>query len=263
MDHTCTPGCLDVGVWSSFRAEVVGRRIARFGVSHPCRGGLTSNRIPSGLMTRATGVFVCWPTVNTDVSLSLRIAGTNRLTRTVSSEPSTTPSGGMTPWNSLTRTRQRLLKAIAHLMGDSEFTRRELEQQVDETDLSGIVDDQDLISVRTGMLNNLVSEDNYLVKTHQSDRVPFVLYVGGEDSDDETLTGLRPSELRRLVEKVLRLHRVEGADLEHIDFADIGDVVTKVNALVGKTVFIIVSDPNVYRLHTVALERVEDHLETG
>jgi len=261
MSHTRMDGSSDMSVWSWLPAENVGDCTARL---VPGEGLVRINpgdsRTPSSPMTGATGGFVLRCTDNGVVSLSLRSAGKTSLTSLVSSKRKTPPSGGMTSWNSLTNTRKRLLKATAVIMKDEEFTRRELQDAVADTDLSSVVEDQDSINVRTGMLNSLVTDDQYLVKTHQSDRVPFALYVGGEDSDDETLTGLRPSELRSLVDKVLRLEGLAGADVSHIDFTDLGDVVVKVNALVGRPVLIIVSDPNKYRMHTNALQTVRTRL---
>jgi len=260
MSRTLTGERSAMSVRSRLPEEIVANCIARLAPGEDLDGANPGNgRTPSSPMTGATGDFVSRPTDKGVVNLSLRSADKTVLTHPVSSKRKT-PIQGMTQWNSLSNTRQRLLKATAYIMGGEEFTRRDLQDAVAETDLSSVVDDQDSINVRTGMLNKLVEEDQYLVKTHQSDRVPFVLYVGGNDSDDETLTGLRESELRRLVEKVLRLEGHAGTDVSHINFNDLGDVVVKVNGLVGRPVLTIVSDPNEYQMSTSALQMIKPRL---
>lgn len=261
MSHTLTGERPAMSVWIWFPEEIVGNCTARLAPGEDLDGVYPGNgRTPSSPMTEATGDFVYLTMDNGVVSLSPRSAGKTILTSSVSSKRKTPNSKGMTSWNSLSNTRQRLLRAIAFIMASEEFTRRELQDAVAATDLSSVVDDQGSINVRTEMLNNLVEEDRYLVKIHQSDRVPFVLYVGGNDSDDETLTGLRESELQRLVEKVLRLEDHAGTDVSHINFNDLGDVVVKVNAIVGRPVLTIVSDPNEYRMSASALQTVKSYL---
>lgn len=262
MSHTLTVGWSAMSVWSRFPEEIVANCTARLEPGDDlCGVDPGDGRIPSRPMTRATGDFVSEPKDNGVVNFSLRAAGKTVLTSSfVSSKHQPPPSGGTTSWNSLTSTRQRLLKATTFLMGSDEFTRRELQDAVASTDLSSVVDDQDSINVRTGMLNNLVEDDHYLVKTHQSDKVPFVLYVGGNGPDEETFTGLRESELRRLVEKVLRLEGQADSDVSHIDFSDLGDVVVKVNGLVERPVLTIVSDPNEYRMSSSGLKTVKSRL---
>ncbi|WP_256392787.1 hypothetical protein [Natronoarchaeum rubrum] len=177
------------------------------------------------------------------------------------SKPTKSRSTTLTNWNDLpSDTRRRLLKAIAVTQGTDEFTRRDLEESIDETDLSQVVDDQSEIVVRTKMLNKLVEEDGYLTKTHQSDGVPFVLYVGDHADPDDPLTGLTPSELSRMVREVLKKEGRGNASVDHIDFRYMGEVCTKVNMMLSDTVLIIVSDPNEYRLRKSALSEIRNHI---
>jgi hypothetical protein len=166
------------------------------------------------------------------------------------------------PFDELSHTRQRLLKAVAVTEGLEPFTRPALEEDVEEADLSEVVDDTDdlMSSVRTPMLNNL-ERDGYLRKTFQGGTSPIVLDLGYDEERESDQHEVAPfgytSRLHNLVTQIEERENVRRNILEEVrDPSDFLEVVETTNRIVGRTVLVVVSEPSKYRFNQEPLEMV-------
>jgi hypothetical protein len=161
----------------------------------------------------------------------------------------------------LTDKRQKLIKAIAAMVGNEQFTRRELNEVLEENDLSSIIGEPDkpgakTLQTTTGLLTKIAEEDNWLDKPVQGGESPFVIDYGADEDKGEMVTGVTASDLSKMASQVLDRNGVSGG-LGDVNYSDWGDVVTSVNGAVSKAAMGINAEPNEYKLPEDAIDDLD------
>lgn len=156
-----------------------------------------------------------------------------------------------TSFEDLTEKRKELVKAIADHMGKEEFARSQLNSAFSEE-----TDDDTAIQTTTHLLNKLVEEDGYIVRSRSGGDNAFVLDTGADENRDEQITGVTASELAKIASQIQQRTN-EDIPLEDVDFTDWGEVIARINESLGEPVLMIKSEPNLYRMPNYVYELVK------
>lgn len=171
------------------------------------------------------------------------------------------------PWGDLTTAQQRVAKTVAHVHGPTTFERPDLRKDVKASStVAGVIDDKDrvLTSLKyTRLLNDLV-DDGYLVKEHQGGQNPIILDLGYEEERDkwEVAPYGATSRLWDIVAQILDREGLHDSALDDVDENDFNEIRNAVNAAVGRTLLVTVSEASKYRFrqdpYKVAREKGEE-----
>ncbi len=151
-----------------------------------------------------------------------------------------------------------------HRFGDREFCRRQLNVVLYKKDMSEVTDEEDQeeeenLQTTTDLLNKMTDEDDILNRTRQGGTSAFVLDTGADEERGEQVTGVTPSDLRTMVAQVEERREVH-IDTSDVDLGDWNEVADAVNEALKERVFIIQSEPSLFRLTEEARKVIREEL---
>lgn len=170
----------------------------------------------------------------------------------------------LTPTEELTHKRKQVLKVIAADFENEELARSQLNAHMYYDDMGEFIEEEDdeeedTLQTTTSLLNKIVEEDGYLIKTEQGGTNRFVLDTEADEDEDNNVTGVTPNEIAKLVSQIENRHDVR-VGISEDRLSDWGHVCSEVNDAVGHRVLRVVSNPNRYRLTKKGLKLIEKEL---
>lgn len=173
-------------------------------------------------------------------------------------------STSLTPTDELTSKRTQLLKVIAADLERSEFARSQLNAHLYYDDVDHLIEEDDekekaTLQTTTGLLNKIVEEDGYLLKTEQGGTIRFVIDTEADADNGDDVTGVTPNEIAKIVEQIEERYGIS-IKIPEDRLHEWGYVCNRVNDAVGHQVLRIASNPNRYRLTSTGLRLIQDEL---
>ena len=170
----------------------------------------------------------------------------------------------LTPTDELTEKRTKLLKISAADLGRDEFARSQLNAHLYYNDVGHLIGEEDdeeeaTLQTTTDLLNKIVNEDGYLIKTEQGGTNRFIIDTEADENRDEQVTAVTPSEIADLISQIEERYGVS-IGIPEDRLPEWGFVCDRVNGAVGHRVLRIASNPNRYRLTSKGLEQVKSEL---
>jgi hypothetical protein len=170
----------------------------------------------------------------------------------------------LTPTDELTEKRTKLLKISAADLGRDEFARSQLNAHLYYNDVGHLIGEEDdeeeaTLQTTTDLLNKIVDEDGYLVKTEQGGTNRFILFTEADDDSDDQVTAVTPSEIAKLISQIEKRYGVS-IDIPEDRLIEWSYVCERINGAVERQILRVVSNPNKYRLTSEGLDAIKNEL---